>query len=1103
MKNRDKSKDQLIEELAESRRQLSELQDVLAETLECDFRPDEPGSSEIVPSEEPQTIDLTGPLNADVTSWGSFEIGRDIWGTKFGKVLQALPAPVLLVDGSHDVILANQACGKIDPNYGQILGAPFSRLFSNPASAEKAQSLIEDVFVTTEPQTFSAMLKIGEGRLWGRTTLRSIKVMQQRYVLGIIEDLTSEKRQILADRKHRESLQRAYDELEDRNRQLRREVTERKRAEEKLRWNETLLSQMATSSPLGYLVVDNRTDDILYFNRRFCQIWGIEHLADRMRNGQLNNNAIIPHCIPLIRDVEAFAKSYQSLQDEENRSVGEDTIDFVDGRTIRRFSTQIRDQAGRYLGRFYIFEDITAQRSRERELQESEERLDLALRGADLGLWDYNLRTGEAFISERRAEMVGYSIDELDPHVSTWATMVHPDDRKRVLKAFEVHLKEETPFYECEHRLRCKSGEYIWVLARGTVVERDAEGNPVRITGTSLDVTDHHRASELIAASRASFSSIVEATSDGVLVLDSGKRVLYANSAATSMFRRSKEDIGETWFDQPVVPGETTEMDIVRLDGLAGLAEMRVESTEWEGQPAYLAILRDVTAQRKAQKVQRRLATAIAQSDEAIIITDSEGIIEYVNPAFESRSGYTEAEVIGKKTRFWYNDVHDEEFYRHLIDTIRSGKIWTGRFVSRRKDGTLYHEDATVSPVRDASGKIVNYVALKRDVTQQLELEQQLRHSQKMEAVGTLAGGIAHDFNNLLQVVVGYGELLSTQIDKTAPYYKDLEIILKAGYRGADLVKRILTFSRQAEADFRPVNLNHEVKQAHKLLLRTIPRMIGIETNLADNLKTVRADPTQIEQILLNLAVNSRDALPDGGRLVIETENVILDEEYARRHVEVKPGQYVRLTVSDTGCGMDRETTERVFDPFFTTKETGQGTGLGLSTVYGIVKNHGGHITCYSQPGAGTTFKIDFPVLETEIETDVTESGGMPAFGTETILVVDDEEYIRELAQRYLINAGYTILTAGNGIEALAVYRKNQSDISLVILDLIMPEMGGMECLGELLKLDPNVKVLIASGFSPAGPARETIKAGVNGFIDKPFRAREMLRTIRRVLDEG
>jgi PAS domain S-box-containing protein len=1103
MKDQDKPKDQLIEELEESRRQLSELQDVLTETLEYDLSVDEPDSSEIAPSEEPQTIDLTGPLNADVTSWGSFDIGKDIWDTTFGKVLQALPAPVLLVDGSHDIILANQACGKIDAQYEQILGAPFARLFSNPVSREKVQSLIEDVFLTREPRTFSAMLTIGKGSVWGRTTLRSIKIMQQRYVLGIIEDLTSEKKQILADRKHQKSLQRAYDELEDRNRLLRKEVSDRKRVEEKLRWNETLLSQMATSSPLGYLVVDNRTDDILYFNQRFCGIWGIEHLADRMRNGQLNNNDLMHHCIPLICDAEAFAKSYKPLQDAGSRSVAEDTMDLRDGRTISRFSTQIQDEAGRYLGRFYIFEDITAKRRSEKELRESEQRLDLALKGADVGLWDYNLRTGEAFISERRAEMLGYSVDELEPYISTWATMVHPDDRKRVLDAFSAHWKGETPVYECEHRLRCKSGEYIWVLARGTVMERDAEGNPVRITGTSLDVTDRHRASDLITASRASFSSIVEATSDGVVVLDSGKRVLYANSAAISMFQRSKENIGEIWFDHPVVLEETTEMDIVRPDGSTGVAEMRVESTEWEGQPAHLAMLRDVTAQRKAQKVQRRLATAIAQSAETVIITDSEGIIKYVNPAFESRSGYTEAEVIGKRTRFWHKDEHDEEFYRQLRDTVQRGEIWKGRFASKRKDGTLYYEDATISPVRDAAGEIVNVVTVKRDVTQQLELEQQLRHSQKMEAVGTLAGGIAHDFNNLLQVVVGYGELLSTQLDKTAPYYNDLEIILKAGHRGADLVKRILTFSRQAEADFRPVNLNHEVKQAHTLLLRTIPKMIGIETSLADNLKTVRADPTQIEQILLNLAVNSRDAMPDGGRLIIETENLILDEDYARRHVEVKPGHYVRLTVSDTGCGMYRETGERVFDPFFTTKETGQGTGLGLSTVYGIVKNHGGHVTCYSEPSVGTTFKIDFPVLETEIETDVIESAEMPAFGTETILVVDDEEHIRELARRNLNKAGYTVLMAANGIEALAVYRKNQSDISLVILDLIMPEMGGMECLEELVKVNPNVKVLIASGFSPAGPPRESIKVGVHGFVDKPFRVKEMLTTIRRVLDEG
>jgi two-component system cell cycle sensor histidine kinase/response regulator CckA len=1222
MKDLEKTKDQLIEELTAVRRRISEVEGMLADATEGPLGIDGTDSSKVVPLDRTQTIDLTALFTSDLTSTSSFNIGGGIEVTTFGKVLQTLPVPIMLIDRSHNVMVANQACEKIDPEYKSILGTPFDTLFMNPSSAEKVRSFIRETFLTRKPQTVSAMLKIGKGRIWGRTTLRPIRVMKERYVLAIIEDLTAEKTQIFADRKYQQSLQKAYDELEDRNRLLRKEVAERKRAEEKLRWNETLLSQMATSSPLGHLVVDNRTDDILYSNHRFCQIWRIEHLADHIKHGQLNHNAVILHCVSQISDVEAFVESCKPLQNVEDRSIIEDTIDLVDGRTIRRFSTQIRDEADRYLGRSYIFEDISEKMRREKELRESEERFrtifetahdsifiktrDLAYSHVNpamerifgrpakelIGLTDEDLfgkergqhirevdsrvlsgetieeehakrvdghtmtfhvikvpiydRAGDivelfgiardfterkdmeealrqserrfrelaellpqivyevdvsgtfTFVNQGGLDFTGYTEDDVAKGLIALDVVV-PSDRARLASIMEEVVNGEKRSDEC-HFLR-KDGSPIPLQVFASPIVRDDQICGIR--GVAVDLSDLRNAQKATLLSRASFNSIVERCVDGMIVVDLDGRMLYANPSAASLLGRSQDEVGELWFDKSLVDVDITEVKIVGPGGMHGLAEMRLEKTDWEGEPAYLVMLRDITEQRKAEKVQRRLATAIEQSVETIIITDSEGVIEYVNPIFEATSGYTVAEVIGRKTKFWLSDEYDEDFYNQLLNTVRSGIVWTGRFISKRKDGTLYYEDATISPVRDSLGNIMNYVAVKRDVSEQIGLEQQLRHSQKMEAVGTLAGGIAHDFNNLLQIVVGYGELLSTQIDKTAPCYSDLEIILKAGYRGADLVKSILAFSREAEAAFQPVNLNHEVKHAHKLLLRTIPRMIDIEMHLAGNLKTVRSDPTQIEQILLNLAVNSRDAMPDGGKLIIETENVFLDEDYCLRQLEVTPGNYVRITVSDTGCGMEREVVERIFEPFYTTKKAGEGTGLGLSMVFGIVKSHGGHINCYSEPGVGTTFKIDIPVLDDEIESDVSETKEMPALGTETILVVDDEENIRELARRCLTPTGYQIMTAGNGLHALEVYREKQSDISLVILDLIMPEMGGIECLGELLKIDPNVKVLVTSGFSSDGPTREIIKTRAKGFIDKPFRTKEMLKTIRRVLDEG
>ncbi len=371
-----------------------------------------------------------------------------------------------------------------------------------------------------------------------------------------------------------------------------------------------------------------------------------------------------------------------------------------------------------------------------------------------------------------------------------------------------------------------------------------------------------------------------------------------------------------------------------------------------------------------------------------------------------------------------------------------------------------------------------------------------------MEAIGTLAGGIAHDFNNLLTVVLGFSELLLIGKDQRDPTYADIQKIHHAARNGADLVRRILTFSRKTEIKPRPLNLNHEIEQVIRVLTRTIPKMIKIDLVLSDELGHVNADPTQVEQVLMNLAVNAKDAMPDGGRLTIATENVVLDEEYCRLHLGVQPGDYVMLSVSDTGQGMDEKILQHIFEPFYTTKETGRGTGLGLAMVYGIVEQHGGHVTCFSEPGTGTTFTIYLPAIPIEAGPENQASKAVVPQGTETILLVDDEDFVRDLGKRILERSGYRVHVATNGKEALRVYKQERDKISLVILDLIMPEMGGTKCLEELLKIAPHVKVIIASGYAADGQMQETIESSAKAFVSKPYDIRGLLRTVRQVLDE-
>ena len=427
----------------------------------------------------------------------------------------------------------------------------------------------------------------------------------------------------------------------------------------------------------------------------------------------------------------------------------------------------------------------------------------------------------------------------------------------------------------------------------------------------------------------------------------------------------------------------------------------------------------------------------------------------------------------------------------------------------RTKDGRIFPVEITVNYL-EFEGKEYN-CAFARDISERKEAERerermqaQLRQAQKMEAVGTLAGGIAHDFNNLLQAVQGYAQLLLLKKDDNESGKRELEQIVRAAGRGGDLTQQLLTFSRKVESELQPIDLNHEVESVRLLLERTIPKMIDIEFNLAEDLKIINGDPGQVEQILMNLAVNAKDAMSDVGKLLVETNNVTLDEAYCKMHRVANPGDYVQLTVSDTGHGMDKETLEHIFEPFYTTKETGKGTGLGLATVYGIVKSHNGHIVCYSELGVGTTFKIYLPAMESTEGTGRAEEQIMaPQGGFETVLLVDDDKPIRTLGTEILENFGYTVLTATDGESALDLYREKQEKIDLVILDLIMPGMGGKRCLVELLKINPGVKVAIASGYSPDGPTKEILKNGAKGFINKPYDLRQMLKVVREVLDQN
>jgi two-component system cell cycle sensor histidine kinase/response regulator CckA len=495
--------------------------------------------------------------------------------------------------------------------------------------------------------------------------------------------------------------------------------------------------------------------------------------------------------------------------------------------------------------------------------------------------------------------------------------------------------------------------------------------------------------------------------------------------------------------------------------------------------------------------------------NDAVFVHDIEtGQILDVNKKMCEMYGYTNTEA----RRLTLGDLsagerpYSHEDAQEWIRKAANGEPAVFEWQARHKTGKLFWTE--VSLKQALVNGVPRVLAVVRDISDRKRSEEerellraQLIQAQKLEALGTLSGGIAHDFNNMLTIILGYCEMLLLDMNRSDPVYQDLERIIQTARNGADLVQRLLTFSKQKTINPRLLNLNTEITQFETLLSRTIPKMIEIKLALSDDLATVNADPVQIDQILMNLAINARDAMPEGGTLVIETKNVCLDEEYCRKHLDRKPGHYVLLSVSDTGHGMDSDTVARIFDPFFTTKvrDSRKGTGLGLAVVKGIVEQHGAFISCSSRPQLGTEFKIYFPVTETD-------NSGKPFDKVEeipegkTILLVDDEQLVRDLGARILKKAGYTVVTASNGKDALKFYETHAKTISLVILDLVMPVMSGKKCLKKLLKLDPKIKVIIASGCSARHEAEEALRLGAIDFVSKPYDIQKFVHAVRDVL---
>jgi two-component system cell cycle sensor histidine kinase/response regulator CckA len=777
----------------------------------------------------------------------------------------------------------------------------------------------------------------------------------------------------------------------------------------------------------------------------------------------------------------------------------------------------IRDDNGVELYREGTLEDITERKRIEDEFRESEDRYrDIVEHSHDL-ICTHDLEGRILSVNQTAAKALGYERDVL------LSRNIRETLSPEIRDAFDDYVAELRKKGVAHGLMAVKTREgetRIWEYTN--TLRTEGVAVPI-VRGMAHDVTVQKRAEAELRKSEAQYRRLLDTTYEGVMVFDAEMRITYVNqrlvemlgvsakemighSALNFVVKTSRDDVKRQWQHRLEGTKEQYDLCLQRKDGsnlwaIVCATPILGEHGDFIGS---LSMLTDITERKRAEEAllesDQRYKLLFERNPQPMWIFDLETLAFLeVNDAAIHHYGYGREEFLAMSIK----EIRPAEDIPHLLDNISRGATQyeeAGVWKHKKKDGTIIDVEITAHELT-IYGRPAQIV-LANDVTERRSLEEQLRQSQKLEAVGQLAGGVAHDFNNLLTVITGYSDLSLRRLDKDNPLCSNLEEIKKAGERAASLTRQLLAFSRKQVLQPKLLQLNAIVTDVDKMLRRLIGEDIDALTLLEPSLGQIMADPGQIEQVILNLTVNARDAMPQGGKLTIETANVYLDNQYVKRHTAIQPGNYVMLAVSDTGCGIDAETQSRMFEPFFTTKEQGKGTGLGLSTVYGIVKQSGGNVWVYSEVGKGTTFKIYLPRIDGVKEMD--EARGTPTElpqGRETVLLTEDEEQVRQMIRIILEMNGYHVLEASGGEEALAIYKQHAGQIDLIMTDVVMPQMSGRELAQSLEILHPNIKVLYMSGYTDDAIVRHGLLDQEIAFLQKPFTPDALMRKVREVLD--
>jgi two-component system, cell cycle sensor histidine kinase and response regulator CckA len=888
-----------------------------------------------------------------------------------------------------------------------------------------------------------------------------------------------------------------------------RDRTEQKRAEEALRRSEENYRNILETMQEGYYEVD-LTGRLTFFNSALCRLHG--RSPEEMMG--LENRSYMTE--------ETAQRVYAAFNHVYRTGMATRIIDYEIFRKDGTVSVQEasvvlhKDNAGKPIGFRGVTRDRTQQRKAELALQESEQKYRSILEEMEEGYYETDLNGSFTYFNESTRRIYGHSDAELMG--MNYRQYVSPETGKQINRLFRKIYQTGISARILDYEIFRKDGS-ICILEMSAYPSRDAAGRVVGFWGISRDRTERKQAEMALQESESRLRSIFENAAVGIAYYRIQGEFIRVNKGFCDLVGYSAEELAGMKAvvlthpeDRRCEAEETAKLLSGKKKSYTLEKRLRCKdgATLWcrttvslaladQDQPMYfVAVLENITERKQATEALRhseeRYRLLVENANEGIYITQ-DGLIKFLNPKMEEVCGYTDQELINMP---FVNLVHSED--RVAIYEMQQSRleqrpgVFSFRIFNKNRE-TLWVELSTVGITWEGNPASLNFL---RDITPQKKIEAQLLQAKKMEAIGTLAGGIAHDFNNLLMGIEGNASLMLLDMPPDHPHYKKLANIKKYIKAGADLTKQLLGSARGGKYEVRSTDLNKVIDISADLFGRT-KKEITIHKKLSDGLWPVEVDRGQIEQVLLNLFVNAWHAMPSGGDLFLETSNAELDEYYVQPY-GVAPGKFCKISVTDTGVGIDAQDQRRIFDPFFTTRAMGMGTGLGLSSAYGIIANHGGIINVYSEKGAGATFNIYLPATGKEV-IEYEEPESRIQSGTETVLFVDDEAGIVDVSRLILQRLGYRVLTAQSGREAVEIYHERHAAIDLVILDMIMPGMSGSDTYNELKKIRPDVKVVLSSGYSINGQAKKILDRGCMGFIQKPFSMRDLSVKLRQILD--